>query len=93
MLQARQRKLLTVFLQIPITEPTNGHQVFGFPILIPIQVIGPQNMQARVGIFRPPAILTAIVGAYFGKPGHSAKEIDPSLMPGLEKAVHLFLGG
>jgi len=50
-------------------------------------------MEPHVGIFGPPAILTPILGADFGKFGHSAKEIHPSLMPGLEKTVYLFLGG
>jgi hypothetical protein len=93
-LDARQRKLMTVFLQIPIAQPTDGGQVLGFPIgIIAIQMVGSQDMQPYVGIFRPPAILTPIVGTYFGKLGHLAKEIDPSLMPGLEKTVYRFFGG
>jgi hypothetical protein len=94
MLHPRQRKLIFMLLQIPITQPTNRRQVLRFPIpIITIQMIRPQNMQPHPGILRPPAILTPILGTYFGKPGHSAKEIHPSLMPGLEKTVYLFLGG
>jgi hypothetical protein len=71
------------FLQIPIARPTGGGQVLRFPIgIIVIQMVRPQNMQPYVGIFRPPAILTPIVGTYFGKLCHLAKEIDPSLIPG-----------
>jgi hypothetical protein len=94
MLHPRQGQLITMFLQIPITQPTDSRQVLGFPIgIIAIQMVGPQNMQPYVGIFRSPAILTPILGAYFGKLGHSPKEIDPSLMSGLEKTVYLFLSG
>jgi hypothetical protein len=85
---------MTVFLQIPIARPTGGGQVLRFSIgIIVIQMVRPQNMQSYVGIFRPPAILTPIVGTYFGKLCHLAKEIDPSLIPGLEKTVYLFPGG
>jgi hypothetical protein len=93
-LYARQGKLVTMFLQIPIAPPTDRHQVLRFPVpIIAIQIIDRQSMASHAGIFRPPAIFTPIVGTYFGKFGHSAKEIDPSLMPGLEKTVYLFLGG
>jgi hypothetical protein len=93
-LDARQRKLMTVFLQIPITQPTNRRQVLGFPIpIVTIQIIHRQTMQPHVGTFRPPAILTPILSTYFGKLDHSLKEIHPSLVPGLEKTVYLLPGG
>jgi len=93
-LDARQRKLMTVFLQIPITQPTNRRQVLRFPVgIIAIQMVGLQNMQRYVGILRPPAILTAIVGTCFGKLGHFVKGIQPSFMSGLEKTVYFLLGG
>ena len=82
--------MVTMFLQIPITEPTDGGQVLRFPVgVIAIQMIGSQNMQPHVGIFRPPAILTPIVGTYFGKFGHFLTVIQPFSLAvsGLEVTV------
>jgi hypothetical protein len=94
MLYARQRKLLTVFVQIPIAAPTNGRQVLRFPIpIIPIQIIDCQAMASHAGIFGPPAIFTAIVSTCFGKLGHPLEQIQPFLIPGFEEMVYFLLGG
>ena len=94
MLYARQRKLMTMFLQIPIAPPTNRHQVLRFPIpIITIQIIHRQTMASHAGIFRPPAIFTPILGTHFGESGHPLKQIQPSLIPHLEEMVYLPLGG
>ena len=93
MLHPRQGKLITMSLQIPITEPTDDRQVLRFPIgFIPIQVIDRQSMQSHGDIFRSPAILTPIFSTDLGKPGHSTRGIQPFLMPGLEETVYLLLG-
>jgi len=93
MLYARQRKLKTMFLQIPIAPPTNRCQVLRFPIpIITIQIIHRQTIAPHVGIFRPPAIFTPILSTYFCKFGHPLKQIQPSLIPRLEEMVYLLLG-
>jgi hypothetical protein len=77
-LHARQGKLVTMFLQIPITEPADGGQVLRFPVgVIAIEVIDGQNMAAYFEAFGPPAILTAIASTDFGKPGHFLTVVQP----------------
>jgi hypothetical protein len=94
MLQARQRKLLTVFVQIPIAPPTNGCQVLRFPIpIITIQIIDCQAMASHAGIFGPPAIFTPILSTCFGKLDHPLEQIQPFLVPGFEETVYFLLGG
>ncbi len=93
-LYARQGKLKTVFLQIPIAPPTNRRQVLRLPIpIITIQIIHGQTIAPPVGIFRPRAIFTPILSTHFCKFGHPLKQIQPSLIPRLEETVYLLLGG
>jgi hypothetical protein len=93
MLYARQRKLITMFLQIPIAPPTNRTQILRFPVpIITIQIIHRQTMASHAGIFRPPAIFTPVLSSYFGELGHPLKQIQPSLIPRLEEMVYRLLG-
>ena len=72
MVYARQGKLIRVFLQVPIAQPTDG-QVLRFPVgVIAIQVTDGQNMAAYPEAFGPPAMLTAMPSTDFGKFPHFA---------------------
>ena len=94
MLHPRQGKLITMLLQIPITQPTNRPQVLRLPIpIIPIQIIHRQNMAPHLETFRPPAILTPILSTCLYKLDHPLKQIQPSLIPRFEEMVYVLLGG
>jgi hypothetical protein len=95
-LYARQGELVSVFLEVPIAQPTDGGQVLRFPVgVIAIEVIGGQDMAAYFEAFGPPAMFAAMPGADFGEFGHFLTVVQPFsvAVSGLEVAVQFLLGG
>jgi len=96
MVHARQGKLVTLFLQVPVAQPANGGQVLRLAVrVIAVQMVDGQDMAAYLEAFGPPAMLTAMPSTDFDKLEHSLKKVQPSFatVPGLEVAVYLILGG
>ena len=88
--------MVRVFLQVPTAQPTDGGQVFRFPVgVIAIQVIDGQNVAAYLEAFGPPAMFAAMPGADFGKFGHFLTVVQPFSLAvsGLEVTVQFLLGG
>jgi len=94
--QALGMTVAEVFLQRPITGPTDGHQVLRFPIgLITVQMTDGQNLAAHLGTLGLAAMLAAMPGADSGKFGHFLTLIQPFCLAvsGLEVTVYFLLGG